>query len=101
MFTGIVEEVGEVLEVRSSGSNRELIIRSQLAREFRIDQSVSHNGVCLTVVELMGDSYRVTAVEETLQRSNLGALKAGDIVDLRCPREVRGANDERAKELKA
>lgn len=82
MFTGIVEEVGEVLEVRSSGSNRELIIRSKLAREFRIDQSVSHNGVCLTVVELMGDSYRVTAVEETLQRSNLGALKAGDSVDL-------------------
>lgn len=82
MFTGIVEEVGEVTGVRESGSNRELIVRAGMIGELRIDQSVSHNGVCLTVVELMGDRYRVTAVEETLQRSNLGALKAGDGVNL-------------------
>ncbi len=82
MFTGIVEEVGEVTDVRVSGSNRELIVRAEMTVELRIDQSVSHNGVCLTVVELMGDRYRVTAVEETLKRSNLGALKAGDGVNL-------------------
>ncbi len=82
MFTGIVEEVGEVTDVRVSGSNRELIVRAEMTVELRIDQSVSHNGVCLTVVELMGDRYRVTAVEETLKRSNLSALKAGDGVNL-------------------
>ena len=87
MFTGIVEEVGDVLEIRSTGRNRDLIIRSQLAAEFRIDQSVSHNGVCLTVVEVSAPLdlprwYRVTAVEETLQRSNLGELKVGDSVNL-------------------
>jgi riboflavin synthase len=82
MFTGIVEEVGEVTEVRQVGSNREIIVRAGMTDELRIDQSVSHNGVCLTVVELMGDRYRVTAVEETLQRSNLGGLEKGDGVNL-------------------
>lgn len=82
MFTGIVEEVGEVVDVRPAGSNREIIVRAGMTSELRIDQSVSHNGVCLTVVELMGDRYRVTAVEETLQRSNLGELKVGDGVNL-------------------
>lgn len=82
MFTGIVEEVGQVTDVRQVGSNHEIIVRAGMTAELRIDQSVSHNGVCLTVVELMGDRYRVTAVEETLQRSNLGALKPGDGVNL-------------------
>jgi riboflavin synthase len=82
MFTGIVEEVARVIDVRAHGSNHELIIAARMTSELRVDQSVSHNGVCLTVVELMGDRYRVTAVEETLQRSNLGDLKAGDGVNL-------------------
>lgn len=101
MFTGIVEEVGQVTDVRQVGSNREIIVRAGMTGELRIDQSVSHNGVCLTVVEvstpqshgalrptppelldLTASWYRVTAVEETLQRSNLGALKAGDGVNL-------------------
>ena len=82
MFTGIVEEVGAVTEVRQVGSNREIIVRAGMKNELRVDQSVSHNGVCLTVVELMDDRYRVTAVEETLQRSNLGAMKVGDGVNL-------------------
>ncbi|MFZ1617187.1 MAG: riboflavin synthase [Flavobacteriales bacterium] len=87
MFTGIVEEVAQVLEVRVSGSNKDLIIRAKMTPELGVDQSVSHNGVCLTVVELLGDAYRVTAVEETLQRSNLGALKTGDLVNVeRCLR---------------
>lgn len=82
MFTGIVEQVGGVVEVRPSGTNADLVVQAPMASELQVDQSVSHNGVCLTVVELMGDRYRVTAVEETLQRSNLGALRAGDEVNL-------------------
>lgn len=87
MFTGIVEEVGEVLEVSAAGSNKDFVIKARMAPELRVDQSVSHNGVCLTVVEWKDDRYRVTAVEETLQRSNLGAWKPGDEVNLeRCLR---------------
>ena len=87
MFTGIVEEVGEVLDVSATGGNMDFVIKAHMAAELRVDQSVSHNGVCLTVVELNGDRYRVTAVEETLQRSNLGALRADSRVNLeRCLR---------------
>lgn len=87
MFTGIVEEVGEVLEVKASGSNKDFVIKARVAPELRVDQSVSHNGVCLTVVDVKDDNYRVTAVEETLHRSNLGALEPGDPVNLeRCLR---------------
>jgi riboflavin synthase len=82
MFTGIVEEVGEVVELHDSGTNRDLVIRARMTPELRVDQSVSHNGVCLTVVAITGDTYRVTAVKETLERSNLGDLKSGDGVNL-------------------
>jgi len=88
MFTGIVEEVGEVVELHDSGTNRELIIRARMTPELKVDQSVSHNGVCLTVVSVStgldgtGGAYRVTAVKETLERSNLGDLKPGDGVNL-------------------
>lgn len=126
MFTGIVEEVGEVVEVRGIGGNKDLVIRAAMTPELRVDQSVSHNGVCLTVVEVSASldltlsaisdvspsaaldltpsatatspaasdltpsgavglppgCYRVTAVEETLERSNIGRLKAGDGVNL-------------------
>lgn len=94
MFTGIVEELGLVRSVLDQGSNRELVIDARMAGELRIDQSVSHNGVCLTVVELYTNpvrmtttGYRVTAVKETLERSNLGGLNVGDEVNLeRCLR---------------
>ncbi|MBK6474131.1 MAG: riboflavin synthase [Flavobacteriales bacterium] len=87
MFTGIVEALGEVVGVTTTGSNRDLLIRASIATELKVDQSVSHNGVCLTVVEINGDTYSVTAVLETLERSNLGALKVGDAVGLeRCLR---------------
>lgn len=82
MFTGIVEEVGEVVELHNSGTNRDLVIRARMTPELRVDQSVSHNGVCLTVVAINGDTYRVTAVKETLERSNLGSLRSGDGVNL-------------------
>lgn len=82
MFTGIVEEVGEVMALQDRGTNRELTIRALMTPELRVDQSVAHNGVCLTVVAINGDTYRVTAVKETLERSNLGALTPGDGVNL-------------------
>ena len=82
MFTGIVEEVGQVLAVRDIGTNLELSISARMTPELRIDQSVSHNGVCLTVEAIVGTTYRVTAVQETLLRSNLGNLVPGDGVNL-------------------
>lgn len=87
MFTGIVEALGEVVGVTTNGTNRDLVIASTIAHELKVDQSVSHNGVCLTVVEINGDTYTVSAVQETLERSNLGALEVGDHVGLeRCLR---------------
>jgi riboflavin synthase len=82
MFTGIVEEVGTVVHVSDEGSNRHFQMRAHMTPELRIDQSVSHNGVCLTVVAIEGDTYTVTAVQETLDRTNLGDLRPGDGIDL-------------------
>lgn len=87
MFTGIVEEVGTVREVQRDRGNIDLILAARMAPELKVDQSVAHNGVCLTVVEVSGAHYKVTAVEETLQRTNLGSLRSGDGVNLeRCLR---------------
>lgn len=83
MFSGIVEATGTVTAVNTSGSNIDLVIRCPFADELRIDQSVAHNGVCLTVTSLRPDStYTVTAIRETLDRSNLGDLVAGSRVNL-------------------
>lgn len=82
MFTGIIEKMGEVLEIRSEGSNVHFTINADLAKSLKVDQSLSHNGVCLTVVDIQDDTYTVTAVEETLNRSNLGELQVGDKVNL-------------------
>jgi riboflavin synthase len=82
MFTGIIEEVGEVVEVTEHGTNRDFWIRSNISDQLRIDQSVSHNGVCLTVVELRNGSHRVTAVSETLDRTQLDELRKGSKVNL-------------------
>jgi len=82
MFTGIIEATGLVKDVQHNGSNVELWLESNITHELKIDQSVAHNGVCLTVVEIKGDAYRVTAVEETLNKTNLGGWKPGDRVNL-------------------
>lgn len=83
MFSGIVEEAARVVEVKDEGGNRHIRVRCSFANELKIDQSVAHNGVCLTVVELHDDSsYTVTAIRETLDRSNLGDLVAGSEVNL-------------------
>lgn len=86
MFSGIVEEAATIAAVEPRGGNVDLVVRSAMARELRVDQSVAHNGVCLTVVEVGGrggdGTYRVTAVQETLYRSNLGLLRPGSLVNL-------------------
>jgi riboflavin synthase len=85
MFTGIIEAIGKVKNIVPEGSNIHFDINSNLSSELKIDQSLSHNGVCLTVVAVNTDEYRVTAIDETLQKSNLGKLKEGDLVNLeRC-----------------
>jgi len=85
MFTGIIESMGQVLRVADHGSNKTFWLESAISQELKIDQSLSHNGVCLTVEEIAGNTHRVTAIEETLRKSNLGTWKAGDKVNLeRC-----------------
>ena len=85
MFTGIVEELGSVESLSKNGSNLDLVISCPITSELQIDQSVSHNGVCLTVTKIEGDSYHVTAVEETLLKTNLHKCLVGDQVNLeRC-----------------
>jgi riboflavin synthase len=82
MFTGIVETMGEVVDLERKGTNRDFSIRSTLSHELKIDQSLSHNGVCLTVVKVEEETHWVTAVDETLSKSNLGLLRKGDKLNL-------------------
>lgn len=94
MFSGIVEEAAKVVALREEGSNLHLTMRCSFADELSIDQSVAHNGVCLTVVSLPGDgTYTVTAIRETLDRSNLGGLKVGDLVNLERSMRIDGRLD--------
>ena len=87
MFTGIVEEIAEVTVIEKEDANTHFYLKSNFLSELKIDQSIAHNGTCLTVTKLNEDSYSVTAIEETLQRTNLGTLKVGDKVNLeRCMR---------------
>jgi len=82
MFTGIIEDLGIVEALEQENTNLHLTIKSKLASELKIDQSVSHNGVCLTVIDLSASSYTVTAIKETLDKTNLNSLKVGDLVNL-------------------
>lgn len=85
MFSGIIEGTAKVQSIRKDQSNLHLTLTCLFVQELKIDQSISHNGVCLTVVKIDDDSYTVTAIEETLNRSNLGKLKEGDLVNVeRC-----------------
>lgn len=94
MFSGIVEEAAEVTGIVKEGSNVHLTIRCSFTDELKIDQSVAHNGVCLTVVKLPGDgTYTVTAVQETLDRSNLGDLRPGSLVNLERSMMMNGRLD--------
>jgi riboflavin synthase len=82
MFSGIVEETGIVKNIRKEGENKHFTLTCKFVKELKIDQSLSHNGVCLTVVDVTEDTYTVTAIQETLIKSNLGLLKEGDKVNL-------------------
>lgn len=93
MFTGIIETIGRVLDLRKDQNNLHLIIESGISNELTIDQSVAHNGVCLTVVAMVDGTHTVTAVAETLNKSNLGKLKEGDLVNLERCMQMNGRLD--------
>ncbi|MCM1348270.1 MAG: riboflavin synthase [Firmicutes bacterium] len=94
MFSGIVEEAATVMGIKDEGGNRHIRVKCSFTDELRIDQSVAHNGVCLTVVELHPDSsYTVTAIQETLERSNLGLLEVGSKVNLERSMMLNGRLD--------
>ena len=82
MFSGIVERTAEVVSIRTDRQNKDFTLRADFCKELKIDQSIAHNGVCLTVVDITEDTYTVTAMKETLDRSNLGLLREGDLVNL-------------------
>lgn len=85
MFTGIVETLGKVENVQRDGTNIDFTMSCSFTNELEIDQSVAHNGACLTVVSIDGEQYKVTAIDETLEKTNLGEIKAGDEINLeRC-----------------
>ncbi len=93
MFTGIIECTGQVEKITSNGSNKTFWIHSPLSKELKTDQSLSHNGVCLTVEEVTGDTHRVTAIEETLSKTNLSALQTGSEVNLERCMQMNGRLD--------
>lgn len=82
MFTGIIETSGTIEQIEREGGNIHFTLNSAITHELKIDQSVAHNGVCLTVVAINNNSYTVTAIQETLDKTNLGQWKEGDIVNL-------------------
>lgn len=85
MFTGIIETLGKVADLQYDHGNLHITVESTIAAELKIDQSVAHNGVCLTVVALADGKHTVTAIEETLNKTNIGGLKVGDLINLeRC-----------------
>ena len=85
MFTGIIETLGTIIDLRPEQGNLHITVASQISHELKVDQSVAHNGVCLTVVALADGLHTVTAIAETLNKTNLGELGVGDLVNLeRC-----------------
>ena len=85
MFTGIIEHLGEVVSLKREAENLHISMRTPITQELKIDQSVAHNGVCLTVVAIEGDIYTVVVIQESLQKTNLGDLQVGDQVNIeRC-----------------
>ncbi|HEY5823268.1 MAG TPA: riboflavin synthase, partial [Cyclobacteriaceae bacterium] len=85
MFTGIIEGLAKVEKIEVDGTNKNFLFSTPLSNEFKVDQSISHNGVCLTVTKMAAGQYWVTAIKETLEKSSIGNLKAGDKVNLeRC-----------------
>nr|WP_321228695.1 riboflavin synthase [uncultured Psychroserpens sp.] len=82
MFTGIIEDLGIVTKLDKEQDNLHVTVKSTITHELKIDQSVAHNGICLTVVAISEDNYTVTAIKETIDKTNIGDLKVGDIINL-------------------
>jgi len=82
MFTGIIETLGTIEEIRNDNDNLHVTVRTSIAQDLKIDQSISHNGICLTVVAIQDNQYTVTAIRETIEKTNLGDWKKGDVVNL-------------------
>ncbi|WP_179353193.1 riboflavin synthase [Winogradskyella vidalii] len=82
MFTGIIEDLGTIDKLVKEGGNLHITVRASVTNELKIDQSVAHNGVCLTVVGIDGNTYTVTVIQETLEKTNLGFLKSKDFVNI-------------------
>jgi riboflavin synthase len=93
MFTGIIENTGLIKEIISNGTNKSFWVASPLAAELKIDQSLSHNGVCLTVEEINNDMHRVTAIEETILKTNLGDWENGATINLERCMQLNGRLD--------
>ncbi|MEI9956053.1 MAG: hypothetical protein WDM90_07045 [Ferruginibacter sp.] len=93
MFTGIIENTGLITSVESNGTNKTFWVASPLSNELKIDQSLSHNGVCLTVEEIKDGMHRVTAIEETLLKTDLGQWKQGGVVNLERCMQMNGRLD--------
>jgi riboflavin synthase len=93
MFTGIIESLGKVISIETKGSNKTFWIESPVSQQLKIDQSIAHNGVCLTVEEIKASAHRVTAIEETLNKTNLNDWQPGDLVNLERCLEMNGRLD--------
>jgi len=93
MFTGIIEGLGTLQQIEKEGENIHFTFKSDFTNELKIDQSLAHNGVCLTIVDINGDEYTVTAIKETLLKTNLGELNVGGIVNLERAMAANGRFD--------
>ena len=93
MFTGIIEATGIVEKITENGSNKDFWLSADFTNELKIDQSLAHNGCCLTVVEIKDNQYLVQAIDETLQKTNLGNWKIGDIINLERCMQMNGRLD--------
>ena len=82
MFTGIIEAFGEIKDISIDKSNRVFYIKSELASQLKVDESISHNGICLTIENIQNETYRITAIEETLKKTNAGNWKKNDLINL-------------------
>ena len=82
MFTGIVEQLAKIVDIKNSKNNLDITLSSEITSELKIDQSVSHNGICLTVVEINNKSYTVTAIEETINKTTIRSWKINDVIKL-------------------
>lgn len=93
MFTGIIEEVAEVVKIEKEGENIHFTIRAKMTSELKIDQSIAHNGCCLTVVKIVDDTYTVTAIKETLEKTSLNTLRVGTRINLERCMQMNGRLD--------